>query len=140
MKNKANLIQGIIFCAQGIILDAFALNAIIPALGGLWFGDLGKREGAVATFTLVIWLGISIAASVVLGIGKTKIMDYYSVGVSSVNYGQTYNVAPTAAQVSGNINNNSATPSSNEWKCPNCGRINQNYTGTCGCGQQKPVR
>lgn len=26
----------------------------------------------------------------------------------------------------------------NEWKCPNCGAINQNYTGTCGCGQQKP--
>lgn len=29
--------------------------------------------------------------------------------------------------------------SNNEWKCPNCGKINQNYTGTCGCGQQKPL-
>lgn len=28
--------------------------------------------------------------------------------------------------------------SDNEWKCPNCGKVNQNYTGTCGCGQQKP--
>ena len=26
----------------------------------------------------------------------------------------------------------------NEWKCPKCGKINQNYVGTCGCGQQKP--
>ena len=25
----------------------------------------------------------------------------------------------------------------NEWKCKNCGRINQDYVGTCGCGQHK---
>lgn len=25
-----------------------------------------------------------------------------------------------------------------EWKCPQCGRINSNYVGTCGCGQTKP--
>ena len=27
----------------------------------------------------------------------------------------------------------------NEWKCPSCGKINQNYVGTCGCGERKPV-
>lgn len=26
----------------------------------------------------------------------------------------------------------------NEWKCTACGKINQNYVGTCGCGQVKP--
>lgn len=26
---------------------------------------------------------------------------------------------------------------SDEWKCPNCGKINKNYVGTCGCGQHK---
>ena len=26
----------------------------------------------------------------------------------------------------------------NEWKCPSCGKINQNYVGTCGCGERKP--
>lgn len=25
-----------------------------------------------------------------------------------------------------------------EWRCPNCGRINQHYVGTCGCGEMKP--
>ncbi|MDO4419496.1 MAG: hypothetical protein Q4B92_03940 [Ruminococcus sp.] len=25
-----------------------------------------------------------------------------------------------------------------EWKCPKCGKVNQNYVGTCGCGQIKP--
>lgn len=23
-------------------------------------------------------------------------------------------------------------------KCPNCGKINQNYVGSCGCGAPKP--
>lgn len=30
-----------------------------------------------------------------------------------------------------------AQPNPNEWKCPVCGRINQNYVGTCGCGNKK---
>lgn len=25
-----------------------------------------------------------------------------------------------------------------EWKCPKCGKIHQNYVGTCGCGERKP--
>ena len=29
-------------------------------------------------------------------------------------------------------------PTENEWKCPKCGKINQNYVGTCGCGESKP--
>lgn len=29
-------------------------------------------------------------------------------------------------------------PSVNEWKCPKCGSTNQNYVGTCGCGEKKP--
>ena len=30
------------------------------------------------------------------------------------------------------------TVASNEWVCPKCGRKNQNYVGTCGCGEVKP--
>lgn len=26
----------------------------------------------------------------------------------------------------------------NEKFCPNCGKINQNYVGSCGCGTPKP--
>ena len=29
-------------------------------------------------------------------------------------------------------------PTENEWKCPKCGKINQNYVGACGCGERKP--
>lgn len=30
-------------------------------------------------------------------------------------------------------------PSANEWKCPKCGKINQNYVSSCGCGETKPL-
>lgn len=36
------------------------------------------------------------------------------------------------------IDKRTKTISENEWKCSSCGRINQNYVGTCGCGQRKP--
>lgn len=36
------------------------------------------------------------------------------------------------------IYTNNKTIASNEWLCPQCGVINQNYVGTCGCGEQKP--
>lgn len=29
------------------------------------------------------------------------------------------------------------TPMQGEWMCSKCGSINQNYVGTCGCGQLK---
>lgn len=38
-----------------------------------------------------------------------------------------------------NIPPQKATVGANEWKCPNCGKIHQNYVGSCGCGQVKPM-
>ena len=29
------------------------------------------------------------------------------------------------------------TPAANEWKCSKCGKINQDYVGTCGCGEKR---
>lgn len=31
-----------------------------------------------------------------------------------------------------------AQPSSNQWQCPDCKKINESYVGTCGCGKTKP--
>lgn len=30
--------------------------------------------------------------------------------------------------------------SSEVWRCPSCGRVNQNYVGSCGCGCSKPKK
>ena len=34
------------------------------------------------------------------------------------------------------IDTNNKTAGPNEWKCSKCGIINQNYVGTCACGQE----
>ena len=39
-----------------------------------------------------------------------------------------------------NDNRKAKIDSSKEWRCSNCGRINQNYVGTCGCGKNKPKK
>lgn len=36
------------------------------------------------------------------------------------------------------IINKKVTKTSDVWICPKCGRENQNYVGTCGCGEVKP--
>lgn len=36
------------------------------------------------------------------------------------------------------IINKKETKTSDVWICPKCGRTNQNYVGTCGCGEVKP--
>ena len=79
MKNKTTLIQGIIICTQGILLDAFSLYAIIPLLGNIWFGDLYGDEKSVTIFSLLIWLGISIGASIAVNIGKKKVIDFLQI-------------------------------------------------------------
>lgn len=134
MKNKTTLAQGIIICAQSILLDAFALYAGIPLLGNLWFGDLYGDEKSVAIFSLLIWLGISIGASIALNIGKKKIFNYFSYSPET----NTYTANTYTPPIFKDSNTPTSTPSAGEWKCPKCGKINQNYIGTCGCGEVKP--
>lgn len=75
------------------------------------------------------------------------------VNCSETTYKKLFSVASERIRTATNVYNNadSENPnnhesvynnesiSNNEWKCPSCGKINQNYTGTCGCGQQKPI-
>lgn len=43
----------------------------------------------------------------------------------------------TKSNSSSSVANQNRTAGPNEWKCSKCGTINQNYVGTCGCGQLK---
>lgn len=158
MKNKATLVKGIIMCAQSILFDAFALYAGIPLLANLWFGDLYSDEKTVTVFSLVLWIGISIGASITLNIGKNKIFEYFngspSTTGSSGNYTPTESMfvkCPKCSEMNSSNNQHcfkcgsSLRPSQNvprdgveSWICPNCGKSNSHYIGTCGCGQKKP--
>ncbi len=35
------------------------------------------------------------------------------------------------------VNRTATATGTNEWKCSQCGRVNPNYVGTCGCGNSK---
>jgi len=37
-----------------------------------------------------------------------------------------------------NFNSQNSKQPSNMWTCPNCGKINAKYVGTCGCGEIQP--
>ncbi len=37
-----------------------------------------------------------------------------------------------------NSSGRAASTPSNGWRCPDCGRINASYVGTCACGKRKP--
>lgn len=49
----------------------------------------------------------------------------------------------TASEIMNGIDSNkteiSDEENASEWKCPKCGDIHQNYVGTCGCGENKPL-
>lgn len=36
-------------------------------------------------------------------------------------------------------NNKMSVSGAGTWICPKCGRVNQDYVGTCGCGEEKPL-
>ncbi|MBQ8573099.1 MAG: hypothetical protein IJ451_06515 [Ruminococcus sp.] len=71
--------------------------------------------------------------------------EYVNKAVADVKAGREI-VFPERKSLFGNHDSqySSAVPLSQrtqgigEWVCPQCGKINQNYVGTCGCGQVKP--
>lgn len=56
---------------------------------------------------------------------------------STPKYTSNNNQAVNTPNV-GNTQPSERVAGDNEWKCPNCGRVNQNYVGTCGCGERRP--
>ena len=55
-----------------------------------------------------------------------------------VNAAASANAAPIAAPTQSAPVRPQRAAGANEWQCPSCGRVNQNYVGTCGCGTVKP--
>ena len=83
--------------------------------------------GATSLFGWIAFFWIAwIIAGIILICKNSKFKKTYEqyVAYKSKNKNQPQNINTPAG--------------SNEWTCPKCGRINQNYVGTCGCGEVKP--
>ena len=73
-----------------------------------------------------------------MNIGKKKVIDFFADSSSYSNVTSTYTTNTNTSPFFNNSNTPNSTVSAGEWKCPKCGKINQNYIGTCGCGEVKP--
>lgn len=103
----------------------FYVSYIIAGL----FEDVANSKGAssyeqIMAWRLCFWLGI------VGYIYVAALPNYKAVSNQTGNVEESSSTSPSNAFLN-------KTPK-DSWKCPECGRYNANYVGTCGCGTRKP--
>lgn len=141
--------MGTLYFLVGIIMS------IGGFIGGIVFGSNTDNFG----FCLLEWLSTFIVVIIYFGIGiilsnqetilgkiqylldhsdnlsKSRLSD---IELKQTNTSNTISSGLNSSADSSQRAPQSAEPAFNEWKCPKCGAINQNYVGTCGCGERKP--
>lgn len=137
-------LRGLIVAIYGVLLDIFSLHNLIPLFAE---DSLSSEEKSILIWWIILW----VASTIIIGIGSSIIKSAEpSTTIKSSNSPVALKTcANCGTENSGTSNhcykcgkafqsqtNNNITGS--EWKCPSCGQINQNYVGTCGCGQVKP--
>lgn len=116
-------------------------------------GVIGGNRNAVEFFDVLFWFFV-IAGIIMVLLGiiflcsssnqKEKASQNYN-----NNNSEMFIKCPNCGEENGSNNEycykcktllrkSSVTQSTNSWICPKCGKINQNYVGTCGCGETKP--
>ncbi|MBE6794131.1 MAG: zinc ribbon domain-containing protein [Ruminococcaceae bacterium] len=154
MSSKYFRIQGTIVIIVGIVL-----GIILGNYYKIDIDDSYYRETYVFNFWMFLLIsGITdVLGSLLIGVAtiidkldnnvplKSNTVGSNPVngGTSSVricrNCGATISPSATVCTTCGaNLKVRAAAPSQNAWICPKCGRENQNYVGTCGCGEIKP--
>lgn len=124
----AKYINGLITCIYGVILDCLAFKSLIPVFADVITDEVNlKKEDEVVAF-IVLWIAVSIGASIAILIGKSQIQ-----AAADMEKKNSILTSPT----------NQSTPvhqskPNDNWYCPRCGKLNQGYVGSCGCGATKP--
>ncbi len=124
------------------------------------FSILGLISGIVLGITLknflfciLDWVGTFLFVTIYFGIGviienQSVLFGYLNTIYENTtsNKEKEKNNSPTQLFRNIHVEKNESNEkkkeekkaSANEWRCPKCGKINQNYVGTCGCGELKP--
>ena len=79
-----------------------------------------------------------IAAGVTSGSCNRKEGEIYALEQRMKKSSSNNGVSSTSYMNNRTYANRAANSSSGIWRCSKCGRVNQNYVGTCGCGEIKP--
>lgn len=109
----------------------FKVTAILVSVGGVIFGIVvgaitksDNRGNFNAGLMIQSWIIADIFSMILFGIGSVlERLESFEKKIDTFLYQKT---GP------------SNSPTGKEWKCPKCGRINQSYVGSCGCGEKKP--
>ena len=143
-KNVGEKIKGF---AKGIFI-VLAISAFVSAIviwsqdyldGKFWIG-LGEFIGGlgVAAFFSYMIYGFGIIVNSHEGNSGEAPVETSAAPVAEKKVEYNSGLFREAEQKREEAKKPAGTPLQGEWKCSKCGRINQDYVGTCGCGQRKP--
>lgn len=127
----------------GIFYGAGGFIGVAGALTGIFLGIFANNFFVA----LQTWISAAILTLVFVFLGSVlDSLDKISNQLSALK--EEKNLPYTGASAPGSIaaapifqdhrQTKPAAPGTNEWACPQCGKVNQNYVGTCGCGEEKP--
>lgn len=114
-----------------VIFDSIALLLFILNFNKLevifsrYSSDSSKLEALIPFFVVIVFF---IIGSVLIASAKKvskKVQNEYNIYILTEPQEIRRN---TSGRILG----------TNEWMCPKCGKIHQNYVGSCGCGGEKP--
>lgn len=113
------------------IKDLASIIAIIEAVSSVITGIVV----ACIDFEYMWWIGAIIIAGGLLVAWLSNLILYaYGELVDKTSLIEGY---LNTNNVKTSVSNQNKIAGANEWKCSKCGAVNQNYVGTCGCGQTK---
>lgn len=117
--------------------------AVLGFIGGIVLGNTVKVYDFNTWLMIESWIATTILCLIFYGIASAlEYLEELGAGENnssniSTSY-NAYNDRLSAQPIFRDEKPISKTLTENEWKCPKCGKINQNYVGTCGCGTNKP--
>ena len=113
------------------IKNLASIIAIVEAVASVITGIIV----ACIDFEYMWWIGLIIIVGGLLVAWLSNLILYaYGELVDKTSLIESY---LNTNKVKSSISNQNKVAGSNEWKCSKCGAVNQNYVGTCGCGQTK---
>lgn len=90
------------------------------------YGNLERMRNWPLTIIYFLASLICVAAFSAILLGIAEVLEY----LESIDQGQDDLIQNTKPDTE-------EEPPQSYWKCPNCGKNNPPYTGTCSCGQSK---
>ncbi len=123
-KHKGMYVAAVLSVIFNLIGTVIILANAIPLIKYRYIHIEGQK-----VFMLFLGLGFWLIGSVLI---------IYIKSVDRRGHQEYEDYLKSQASVTHFVGETAKQNSSDEWVCKNCGKINKNYVGSCGCGEVKP--